>query len=123
MNKLFALVIGDSIIMGVITIIGFISHGELDTASLPRMLATFLPLLASWFLTAPWLGLFDLQKRQSSYLWRVPFTMLLAAPLTAILRAAALDTTALPLFTLILGGSSTIGILIWRTLWRWIKPA
>jgi hypothetical protein len=123
MNKQLALVIGDSVVMGMITIIGFVSHGELDTASLPRMMTTFLPLLAGWFLTAPWLGLFDLQKPQYSYIWRVPLAMLLAAPLTAILRAAVLDATALPLFTLVLGGSSTIGMLIWRTLWRWIKPA
>jgi hypothetical protein len=122
-NKQFALVLGDSIVMGVITVIGFISHGEVDAASLPRMMTTFIPLLAGWFLAAPWLGLFDLQKSQYSYLWRVPLAMLIAAPLTAVLRAAELDTTALPLFTLILGSSSTIGMLIWRTLWGWIKPA
>jgi hypothetical protein len=123
MNKQFVLVIGDSIVMGVITIIGFYSHGELDTASLPRMMTTFLPLLSGWFLTAPWLGLFDLQKPRFSYLWRVPLAMLLAAPLTTVLRAAVLNSSALPLFTLILGGSSMIGMLVWRALWGWMKPA
>jgi hypothetical protein len=123
MNKQVTLVIGDSVVMGVITIIGFVSHGELATASLPRMMTTFLPLLASWFLIAPWLGLFDMQKPRFSYIWRIPLAMLFAAPLTTVLRAAVLNSSALPLFTLILGGSSTIGMLVWRTLWGWMKQA
>lgn len=40
--------------------------------------------------------------------------MLLAAPLTAVLRAAMLNTVALPLFALILGASAALGMLIWR---------
>lgn len=103
--------------LGVITLIGFGTHGELQIASLPRMLTTFLPLIASWFMAAPWLGLFDSQKTESSFLWRVPFTMLLAAPLASVLRASLLNSSALPLFALILGGSGTIGMLIWRALW------
>jgi hypothetical protein len=43
--------------------------------------------------------------------------MLLAAPLTAVLRAAMLKTVALPLFALILGGSAALGMLIWRGLY------
>ncbi|GEM_PF-6293776 len=43
--------------------------------------------------------------------------MLLAAPLTALLRAAMLNTAALPLFALILGGSAALGMLAWRALW------
>jgi hypothetical protein len=107
--------------MGVVTLLGFSTHGKLNVASLPRMLTTFLPLLVSWFLAAPWLGLFDLHKPQRSVLWRVPLAMLLAAPLTSILRAALLNAVALPLFTLILGGSATIGMLFWRMLWGWMS--
>jgi hypothetical protein len=119
--KRIALILGDLLVIGVITLLGFASHGELSIASLQRMLTTFLPLLASWFLTAPWLGLFDLQMPQYSFLWRIPFAMLLAAPLTSVLRAALLGASVLPLFTLILGGSATIGMLIWRMLWVWMN--
>jgi hypothetical protein len=120
-NKRIVLILGDLLVIGVITLLGFASHGELSIASLPRMLTTFLPLLASWFLTAPWLGLFDLQKPQYSLLWRIPFAMLLAAPLTSILRATLLNASALPLFTFVLGGSATIGMFIWRLLWAWLN--
>ena len=119
MNKRTLLVLGDLVVIGLITLLGFATHGELGIAGLPRMLTTFLPLLAGWFLTAPWLGLFDLQKRRYAFLWRAPLAALLAAPLASILRAALLNETALPLFTLVLGGSTAIGMLIWRALWGW----
>jgi hypothetical protein len=121
MKNRYLLILGDSVTLGVITLIGFASHGELSVASLPRMLTTFLPLLAGWFLAAPWLGLFKLQKQNYSFLWRVPLTMLLSAPLTSVLRAVILNESALPLFTLILGGSTTIALWIWRCIWELIN--
>ena len=122
MNNRIFLILCDLLVLGIITLLGFATHGELSTASLPRLLTTFMPLLAGWFLAAPWLGLFEPQKRKFTFLWRVPFAMLLAAPLTSVLRAALLNETALPLFTLILGSSAAIGILIWRALWGWMRP-
>ena len=121
MKNRYLLILGDSVTLGVITLIGFASHGELSVASLPRMMTTFLPLLAGWFLAAPWLGLFKLQKQNYSFLWRVPLTMLLSAPLTSVLRAVILNESALPLFTLILGGSTTIALWIWRCIWELIN--
>jgi hypothetical protein len=82
------------------------------------MLTTFIPLLVGWFLIAPWLGLFDARITDDpKQLWRPPLAMLLAAPMTAILRAAMLNAVALPLFTLILGGSAALGMLGWRGVW------
>jgi hypothetical protein len=121
MENRYLLILGDSFALGVITLIGFASHGELSIASLPRMLTTFLPLLAGWFVAAPWLGLFKLQKQSYSFLWRVPLTMLLSAPLASVLRAVILNESALPLFTLILGGSTTMALWIWRGIWEWIN--
>jgi hypothetical protein len=120
-KKHATLILGDIIVSGVITLTGFATHGELSLASLPRMLTTFLPLLAGWFLMGPWLGLFGLQNTSYSMFWRVPLAMLLAAPLASILRAALLDESAIPLFTLVLGGSAAIGMLIWRGLWLWMN--
>jgi hypothetical protein len=119
MEKRTILILGDILVLGIITLIGFAAHSEINITSLSRMLTTFLPLLAGWFLSAPRLGLFETQKTAFSFLWRVPFAILLAAPLTAILRAVMLNSSALPLFTLILGGSSMIGLLIWRAFWEW----
>jgi hypothetical protein len=116
----WTLIVGDVIALAVITIIGFASHGETDISVVPRMLTTFIPLVVSWFLIAPWLGLFNTQITSNpKQLWRPPLAMLLAAPMTAIIRAAMLNAVALPLFTLILGGSAALGMLIWRSLYLW----
>jgi hypothetical protein len=118
----WSLIIGDTITLGIITVTGFASHGETDLSFLPRMSTTFIPLVVSWFLIAPWLGLFDKQiVSNPNQLWRPPLAMLLAAPMTSILRATLLNGTALPLFTLILGGSAALGIFIWRGIWGWIN--
>lgn len=126
-RKKLLLVIGDVAAVAVITVIGFASHGELKASFAARMATTFLPLLAGWFLIAPWLGLFDLKVVSAPpQLWRPVLAMLLAAPLTAILRAAMLNSIALPLFALILGGSAALGMLIWRGLFClaiWRKKA
>ena len=118
----WSLIIGDTITLGIITVTGFASHGETDLSFLPRMSTTFVPLVVSWFLIAPWLGLFDTQIASNpQQLWRPPLAMLLAAPMTSILRATLLNGTALPLFTLVLGGSAAVGIFVWRSVWLWIS--
>ena len=118
----WTLIAGDILALGIITFIGFASHGETDLSFLPRMLTTFIPLVISWFLIAPWLRLFDRQVTSNvKQLWRPPLAMLLAAPITSILRATFLNSIALPLFTLILGGSAAIGMLVWRGVWSWIN--
>jgi len=116
----WTLIAGDILALAIITVIGFASHGETDISFLPRMLTTFIPLVVSWFLLAPWLGLFDSKiTSDPKHLWRPPLAMLLAAPMTAILRAAMLNGVALPLFTIILGGSAALGMLVWRALYLW----
>ncbi len=49
--------------------------------------------------------------------------MLLAAPMAAILRAAMFNAVALPLFTLILGSSAALGMLLWRGLYSALSAA
>jgi hypothetical protein len=111
----WSLVVGDIIALAIITVIGFASHGETAVSFVPRMSTTFIPLIASWFLIAPWLELFNAAvTSEPKQLWRPPLAMLLAAPMAAILRATLLNAVALPLFTIILGGSAALGMLIWR---------
>jgi hypothetical protein len=118
MSKIIPLVLGDGIALAILTVIGFATHGETDMSFLPRMLTTFIPLLVSWFLIAPWLGLFNVQITSAPrQLWRPLLAMLLAAPMAAVLRAAMLNAVALPLFALILGGSAALGMLLWRGLY------
>jgi hypothetical protein len=111
------LIVGDICALAVITLIGFANHNELLTFPVGRLLATFLPLLAGWFLIAPWLGLFKPEVTSNSrQLWRPVLAMLLAAPITGVLRAVMLGSVTIPLFVLILGGSAALGMLVWRSL-------
>jgi len=122
MTKQIPIIFGDILALAAITIIGFATHGETDLSFIPRMMTTFIPLVTGWFLIAPWLGTFDPQITSNpKQLWRPPLAMLLATPIAVILRAAMLNGVALPLFALILGGSSAFGMLLWRglfALWK-----
>ena len=118
MKKAYLLILGDALALVVITLIGFGTHNELVLFPVERIMATFLPLLAGWFLIAPWLGLFkDEITSNARQLWRPVLAMLLAAPLTGLLRAMMLNGVVIPLFVLILGGSAALGMLVWRILW------
>ena len=115
MYKKTTLILGDILAIAIITIIGFVSHDEFDFPNISRMGTTFFPLLLSWFIAATWLDLFDERIISNPQLfWRILVAMVLAAPLAAILRAALLHSVAQPLFTLILGGSTALILLVWR---------
>ena len=110
------LIIGDILTFIIVTVIGFASHGTAGTAG-TRMLTTFLPLLAAWFLIAPHLKVYEKQKVLDwQQLWRPFWSMILAAPLAAWMRGVILNSPILPLFVVILGGFSALGILVWRAL-------
>jgi hypothetical protein len=120
MNRRAVLILGDILVLAAITLIGFANHNELRLFPFYRMLAAFLPLLVGWFLIAPWLELFKPEITSNPrQLWRPVLAMLLAAPLTGLLRAVILNSVVIPLFVLILGGSAALGMLVWRTLW-WV---
>lgn len=123
MNKYLPILIsGDILVIFIITLVGFASHSQLSLDLLPRMLTTFLPMLASWFLIAPLFGLFSSQITINlRQLWRPAYAMLLAAPLVGVLRAVMLNGIVLPLFVLILGASAALGMLLWRTAFLFIQ--
>ena len=109
------LILGDIFTIAVLTFIGFASHGEAAVSFIPRMGATFFPLLIGWFLIAPWFDLFDDQVVSNPKLiWRSVLAMFFVAPLAIILRAAWLHSAATPLFALILGSTTALGMLVWR---------
>ncbi|HQV63158.1 MAG TPA: DUF3054 domain-containing protein [Anaerolineales bacterium] len=115
MNKKNILIIGDILEIAILTFIGFATHGEADVSFIPRMAASFFPLLIGWFFIAPWLGLFD-EKVTLNFklLWRVLLAMLFVSPLAAVLRSVVLHSAVQPLFVLVLGSTNALGMLIWR---------
>ena len=120
------LILGDILAIALVTLIGFATHGETDLSFLPRMAATFFPVSAAWFLLAPWFGLFHVEITSNPrQLWRPVLVILFAVPLAAILRAVLLNTIVLPVFVTILGATSALGMVIWRTLYYFffVRPA
>jgi hypothetical protein len=118
----YLLLIGDALVLGIVTLYGFASHGTLSTAG-HRILATFIPLLAAWFLIAPHLRLFDRQVISDwRQLWRPFWAMMLAAPMAAILRGLLLGSPLLPIFVVVLGGVSSLALLVWRLIvWAYVS--
>jgi flagellar biosynthesis protein FliQ len=112
------LILGDVLAIGLVTIIGFATHGESDLSFLPRMAATFFPLVIAWFLLAPRLGLFqDEVIHNARQLWRPVLAALFAAPLAAVLRGLILNTPIIPIFAVVLGVTSALGMIVWRVLY------
>ena len=110
------LVIGDVVTLGIVTMIGFASHDTAGTAG-TRMLTTFIPLVAAWFLIAPHLKVYeDKVANDWRQLWRPSWSMVLAAPMAGWMRGMILNAPILPLFVIILGGVSALGMLVWRGL-------
>lgn len=105
---------GDVIIAIIITLWGFASHDTLDTAGL-YMLTTFIPILVAWLMIAPLLGVYDLKRMKNvPQLWRPFYAMIVASPMAALIRAFWLGRSIAPLFVVVLGGFSALGILLWR---------
>ena len=112
------LILGDILTIGLVTIIGFATHGETGLSFLPRMAATFFPLVIAWFLLAPRLGLFkDGVIYQAHQLWRPALTALFAAPMAAVLRGLMLNAPVIPIFAIVLGAASALGMVVWRALY------
>ena len=112
-----ALILGDALALAVTTVIGFATHGETDLSFLPRFLAIFIPLITAWFLIAPWFGLFQPENTSNlKKLWRVPLAMLIVAPLAVSVRGLILQADIVPIFLVAFGGTSALGMMVWRFL-------
>ena len=117
-NSNWLLISGDILAIAVVTYIGFATHGETDLSFLPRMFAAFLPVTLSWFLLAPWFGLFQHEVTSNPrQLWRPVLAMLFAAPLAAVLRGLILNAPIIPIFAVVLASTSALGMLLWRGLY------
>jgi hypothetical protein len=109
--------LGDILTLGLVTVFGFASHGTAGTAG-TRMLTTFLPLAAAWFLVAPHLGAFETPRlADPRQLWRPFWAMVLAGPLAAWMRGTLLNAPILPVFVVVLGGVSALALLAWRAVY------
>lgn len=120
-QEIWILLTGDGITLGLVTLVGFVTHGTLGSAGL-RIFATFIPLVIGWLAASPFLRLYQEEYvRQPRELWRPLWAMLLAGPLACWLRGALLQTPILPIFVLVITGVGALGLLTWRGIylgWR-----
>ncbi|MDL1910614.1 DUF3054 domain-containing protein [Chloroflexi bacterium CFX6] len=115
--SMWTLILGDLLAMAVVTLIGFATHGAAELSFLPRIAAVYFPLSIAWFLLASPLGLFKRETVSNPReLWRPAFAMLFAAPFAAVLRGLILDASIIPVFVVVLGATSALGMFLWRGL-------
>lgn len=119
--KKSTLIFGDVLAILIVTFIGFASHGELGAGSpspytvLPRMAAIFFPLVITWFILAPFFGLFQPEITTNRYqLWRPALAMVFAGSMAVIVRGLLLNAPIIPIFAVVLSTTSAVAILIWR---------
>jgi len=111
------LILGDLVMLAILTVVGFATHGEVDASFLPRMGLTFLTQAIAWFALAFAIGLLDASRQgRARPLWRPALTGFFAAQLAVNLRGYTLGEAVLPLFAMILGATTALGM----TLWRWL---
>ena len=121
-QRTWLLYAGDTLLLAVLTLVGFNTHGEADLSFLPRMAALFFPLAISWFLLAPALGLFDSKIASNpKQLWRPALGMVFAAPLATVLRGFLLSAPIIPIFAAVLAGTSALGMVIWRAIYFFLN--
>ena len=114
---------GDTLAIAILILIGFATHEETGLSFLPRMSALFFPLVISWFILAPWLGLFQHEIVSNlKQLWRPALVMLFAAPLAAAVRGLILNAPIIPIFVIVLSAASALGMVVWRGLYYFIHP-
>jgi hypothetical protein len=116
-TKTALLAAGDILALGAVTLIGFLFHGELATAGLQRILAMFIPSLVGWFMAAPFLGAYDLERiGEPRELWRPAWAMLLGGPVATTLRGLWLNAPVIPIFIVVTSLIGALGMLIWRAI-------
>ncbi len=113
--KKSTLILGDILTLLIVTLIGFAFHDESGLSFLPRILAVLVPMLVSWLLLAPWSGLLEPEITSNvKQLWRPVLAMFFAGSLAVILRGLILNAPIIPIFGVVMGATSALGILIWR---------
>ncbi len=110
------LITGDVVLLLILAVIGFLSHGRSPLT--PRLFTTFGAFLLAWLWVAVPLGLFHVSPSGDPVrlAGRVVWAWSLAAPLGALIRAWWLGRTAPFAFVLVTFGLYALSFALWRTL-------
>jgi hypothetical protein len=106
-------VIGDAIVLVVLTIVGFLTHSTLDETW--RLVVTTFGVVSAWALVAPWFGAFSTEVlTRPTAVWRVAWAWAIAAPVAGFLRAWVLGVAVSATFVLVLIAVNGSVLVIWR---------
>jgi hypothetical protein len=107
--------LGDSLALALVVVYGFASHQEVEAVFTARFLATYLPFLAAWLLSAAVFGALNPARAgDARQLWRPAVAGLVSAPIGALLRSAWLGTPPVPTFIAVMTVMLLIGLGLWR---------
>jgi len=111
------LIVGDLVVMMLVTIAGFATHGELASPPVKRILAVLLPMIVAWLVILPFSRVYDLEfASQVRHLWRPFLAMVFCTPFALWLRAAWLNTAVIPIFVFVMMGVNSLAMLAWRAI-------
>jgi hypothetical protein len=122
--RLALLIGGDLLVLLLFTWVGRSSH-SLPSTGISAGLATAAPFIISWFLIAPWFGLFQAGVSQTwrKLIPRLLLVWLIAGPLAGLLRALFLGRPIpegiVPTFVVITTLVAGLFMLIWRLGYIW----
>ena len=112
------LIFGDMLALAIVTIVGFVTHGEGGLEYLPRLAAAFFPLVIAWLILAPWFELFDPQNSFNlKMLRRMVLAVVFATPLALVFRGFLLNAPIIPIFAVVFTVTSMFGLVAWRLIY------
>ena len=114
-------VVGDVLVLVVLTVLGFSTHSTLDETW--RLVVTTLGVLVAWAVVAPWFGVFstNVLTRPSS-VWHVAWAWAIAAPVAGFLRAWVLGVGVSATFVLVLIAVNGSVLVMWRAAYAAVQP-
>ena len=106
-------IVGDVVVLVVITILGFATHHTLDAYW--RMFVTVLVTLIAWAVVAPWFDAFSTTTlTRPSSVWKILLATVVATPLAAFFRGWFLGIEVSSTFILTGIAFNGLTMVIWR---------
>jgi hypothetical protein len=112
-NK-YLLLVGDTVVVFVAAVIGFLSHSESPLALVNRFLASWIPFTFAWIVAGYGLDLYSTDRFSLS---RLLLGAILAAPLGGLLRGLWLGTVIQTTFVFVMAAVLALGMIVWRWVW------
>ncbi len=106
-------ILGDIVVLTVITVLGFATHHTLDAYW--RMFVTVLVTLIAWGVVAPWFDAYSTTTlTRLSSIWKILLATVVATPLAAFLRGWFLGIDVSSTFILTGIAFNGLAMMIWR---------